>query len=111
MELEEGTPIFFPIFHRFRLGAPSAEYERTYASVQRKFDLCVRAATIIATMGDATLAQALPIIARPVPNIGGRGIYSMADIRAEASFLAGQLTAYNKVGAPRTASSAQVVPL
>jgi hypothetical protein len=93
---------------RFRLGNPSADYERVYTNVQRKFDLCVRAATVISTMGDATLQQALPIITRPVHNVGGRGVYNMADIRAEAGFLAGQLSAYGMVSGVQVVCSCGV---
>lgn len=82
---------------RFRLQNPSAAYAPVFAPIQRKVDLCLRAASALAISPTVNLAGAVATLLHPGQQPGtSQMMYSVDILKQESPFLAPQLAAWVK---------------
>lgn len=88
-----------PLNCRYKLLNPAPEYVSVHAEVQRRFDLAVRAAAVLAANPAISLPELMVAILHQGTNrAGSPAVYSPNDVQPELGFLLGQLNFIAKVG-------------
>jgi hypothetical protein len=93
----------------FKLLAPAQEYASTWAGLQQKYDLCVRAARALKAAPELPARQQLPHVLKAGVSGTSSKVYDAKSWEQHSAFLAEQLESLYQVSL-RQLSSAQLTP-